>query len=195
MTPHSVFTALSPSREAHSQRLGDNAELVIAPAFFSDMGWEYIKSSVTDNRINHFDYIVRRGNVERKVEVKAPKNCRNKKHSLLCPILLEYTGIAGYPGWLRGQADVILQVITDDSLIAYHRLDALKAYKPPGEIVERYYSSNPPLQKWFGRQGVSRTGALNQDIIRWEPCKAFIRDTNALVYRKVDGRWQRCALN
>ncbi|MFZ9998546.1 MAG: hypothetical protein ACO3HP_03820 [Candidatus Nanopelagicaceae bacterium] len=186
VSPHPLSDRL-----AHSQAIGNKAEFVIAPEFLAHMGWEYRQSSAEENRIHHFDYIVSRGNVEYKVEVKAPKTCKHPTHSLLRPVLLEYTGITGHPGWLRGKADVILQVTSDDSLIAYHRLDALHAYKPPCEAVERYYSSNPPIQKWFGRQGFSKAGRPNQDIIRWEPHNAFIRETKAVTYRKIDGIWRR----
>lgn len=182
---------VSPERRQQSQNAGDNAELVIAPAFFSDLGWRYERSSTTDNWLRHFDYIVQRSNVQYKVEVKAKKNCRNAKHALLNPVLLEYTGITGHPGWLRGEADVILQVLGDDELIAYHRIDALRAYKAPSGPVERYAYYNPPIQKWFGREGTSRAGTVNKDIIRWEPLNGFVRNTGALLYRKIDGRWQR----
>lgn len=182
---------VSLQRRQQSQTAGDNAELVVAPAFFSDLGWHYERSSSTDNWLRHFDYIVQRGSTQYKVEVKAKKNCRNEKHKPLQPVLLEYTGITGHPGWLRGEADVILQMINDDTLIAYHRLDALRAYKAPSGPVERYAYHNPPIQKWFGRQGTSRTGAINKDIIRWEPLKGFIRNTDALLYRNIDGHWRR----
>lgn len=155
------------------------------------MGWHYERSSTSDNRYKHFDYVVQRGKVQYNVEVKAKKNCKNEKHKLLELVLLEYTGITGHPGWLRGDAHVILQVISDNSLIAYHRRDALNAYKAPSENIERYFSHDAPIQRWFGRQGLSRTGLPNKDIIRWEPLKGFVRNTGALLYRKIDGHWQR----
>lgn len=187
MAPQGV----SPQRRDQSQGDGDNVELVVAPAFFSDLGWKYERSSIEENKYKHFDYIVQREKVQYKVEVKAKKHCRNQSYKDLDLVLLEYTGITGHPGWLRGEAHAILQMISDTSLIAYHRLDALKAYKAPSGAVHRYSFHNPPIQKWFGREGNSRAGLPNQDIIRWEPLKGFIRNTGALLYRKVDGRWQR----
>lgn len=182
---------VSTERCQASQKTGDLAELTVAPAFFSDLGWDYRRSSGHENRCCHFDYIVQRDDVQYKVEVKAKKNCRNDKYKDLPLVLLEYTGITGHPGWLRGEAHVILQMIDDDSLIAYHRLDALRAYKAPPQEVERYAYYNPPLQKWFGRSGKSRTGLENKDIIRWEPLQAFARDVGFIRYCKLNGTWKK----
>lgn len=182
---------VSAERRQTSQKAGDLTELTVAPAFFADLGWEYRRSSDNDNRYRHFDYIVQRNAVQYKVEVKAKKNCRNDKYKDIPLVLLEYTGITGHPGWLRGEAHVILQMIDDDSLIAYHRLDALKAYKAPPQKVERYDCYNPPLQRWFGRSGKSRAGLENKDIIRWEPLQAFARDVGFIRYCKVNGTWEK----
>jgi len=195
MPAQGVSSAISPERQRYCQEIGDNAELVIAPSFFEDMGWEYRNSSPNENRTKHFDYIVTRADKEYKVEVKAPKSCRNPKYSNFRLVLLEHTGISGYPGWLRGEADIILQVLSNDRIIAYRRLDALHAYNPPGSEVMRCYSKKAPLHRWFGRRGLSRAGTPNQDIIRWEHYKVFAEKANALIYRKVNGRWQRPALN
>lgn len=190
ISPPTVLSqGVSAERRQTSQKAGDLVELTVAPAFFADLGWEYRRSSDNDNRYRHFDYIVQRNTVQYKVEVKAKKNCRNDKYKDLPLVLLEYTGITGHPGWLRGEAHVILQMIDDDSLIAYHRLDALKAYKAPPQEVERYGCYNPPLQKWFGRSGKSRAGLENKDIIRWEPLQAFARDVGFVRYCKVNGTW------
>lgn len=184
-------TIPGPSKErlSNSIKVGNEAELEWAPRFFQDLNWSFQESSSYQNRLEHFDFITYKNNRQLKVEVKAPKVCRNSKYKNLSLVLSEYTGITGKPGWIRGNADVILQFLSNDLALAYPRVPILNALSKPSQI-ERFSPYNAPLSQWFGRTGLSRTGAPNQDIIRWDELSFYLNFSYSRLYSLSNGRWQ-----
>jgi len=177
------------SRLEESRALGNNYEKIIAPQFFTDLGWSYQAATDEQNWRDHFDYIATKDNRSLKVEVKAPKICKSSCLSSL--VLLEHTGITGMPGWLQGKADVILQFMSEKSVLCYFREDALKLYPLTTNEIKRCHSYNAPIGEWFGRSGHNNKDMPNQDIIRWETLPAF-KATMPLIffYEKEDSRWE-----
>lgn len=180
---------ITDTRKSLSQEAGNNAENIIMQEFFADLGWKCIRSHGFQNKYKHFDLIVERNGITFRVDVKAPKICSNYQHKDLCLILLEHTGITGHPGWLRGEADFILQMLGPNTAITYQRIDALLAFDLPSENIKRYIPTNCPIQEWFGRVGESRAGFENKDIIRWEPIESFSDLVKVSFYAKRDGSW------
>jgi hypothetical protein len=176
-----------PRRIQESVSIGNQYEKLIAPEFFADLGWSYAPSSEEQNWRDHFDYATSRNGTSKRVEVKAPKKFRGSFASSL--ILLEYTGITGMPGWLRGKADVILQFLSETQAICYSRRQILDAFVPLPCSIERFGSFNAPIKQWFGREGLSRKGLPNQDIIRWEPLNSFASHGYSL-YQK-GRKWEK----
>jgi len=179
----------SQERLVNSLKIGNEAEFEWAPRFFHDLNWSFEKSSSSQNRLEHFDFIVRKNNRHLKVEVKAPKICHNSQYKKLSLVLSEYTGITGKPGWIRGKADVILQFLSSDAALAYPRIPILNAFSKPNQI-ERFSSYNAPLSQWFGRTGFSRAGMPNQDIIRWDELSFYLNLSCSRLYSFNNGRWQ-----
>lgn len=173
-----------------SKNSGDNAEQICINEFFQDLGWNCRPSTHSENKFKHFDIIVKRGIIKYKVDVKAYKKCRNYKYDNLYPILLEYTGITGYAGWLRGEADFIVQMMGERLIMTYRRLDALNAFDPPGQNIKRFNSVSAPISEWFGRIGISRAGTKNLDVIRWESLDSFMALVDVTFYAKKNGKWQ-----
>jgi len=180
----------SHHRLAQSISIGDRFERGIAPVFFADLGWSFDAATDRQNWEEKFDYIARKDNKELRVEVKAPKKHNLNKENHL--VLLEYTGITGNPGWLRGNADVVLQFVSERLAIAYRRVDALRAYDAPLRDPPRIFPGNTLIGQWFRRAGLSRKGTPNQDVIRWERLEDF-RDTvsGVKVYALKSSLWQK----
>jgi hypothetical protein len=189
--PTSAFP-FAPGRLHQSITVGELYEGNIAQDFFRDRAWEYAKSSPRDNWSNHFDYIVKKDGRSFNVEIKSPKKCRvpgTKDEGL---VLLEHTGITGKPGWLQGRADFILQFFSETKVLCYHREQALQAYGSVPPTVTRCNPTNAPIQEWFGREGMSRKGTVNQDVIRWEPLNIFCDQVSRHnFYSKINNKWQR----
>jgi len=184
----------SPSQErlAHSLQTGNKAELEWAPHFFRSLHWSFKPSTSYENTFGHFDFIATKNNRKLNVEVKAPKVCRNARYSHLSLVLSEYTGITGKPGWLRGEADVILQFLSEDTALAYRRDSMLHKFSSPSEI-ERFTPYNAPLSQWFGRTGLSRTGKPNQDIIRWDELSFYLNSPHSSLYFLSNNQWKKQA--
>jgi hypothetical protein len=179
-----------PSRIEQSLSLGNLYEREIAPVFFADLGWSHESASSRQNWNEKFDYIARKKDKSLRVEVKAPKKCKADGSAHM--ILLEHTGITGMPGWLRGNADVILQFLSETKAICYSRQQALSLYLPVPIAIQRFSSTNAPIQEWFGREGLSRKGLPNQDIIRWEPLQSFsLKIETIAMYAKNSQRWEK----
>ena len=180
----------SSRRLAQSTSIGNRFEKEIAPVFFSDLGWSFNAATDRQNWEEKFDYIVCKHGKELRVEVKAPKQHNLSQEDPL--ILLEYTGITGRPGWLRGNADVILQFVSERSAIAYRRINALRAYDAPLGDLSRLFPGNTLVGQWFGRAGLSRKGTPNQDVIRWERLEHFCNVVgDATIYILKSSSWQK----
>lgn len=172
--------------------IGELYETSIAQAFFSDRAWDYARSSARDNWGSHFDYVVRKGDHMFNVEIKSPKKCRVPSAENQFLILLEHTGITGKPGWLQGKAHFIMQFLSETRMLCYHRGQALDTYGLIPTNIPRCSATNAPISQWFGREGLSRKGLPNQDIIRWEPLGGFCSQvTQHGFYIKIDGKWQK----
>ena len=189
--PTSTFP-FAPGRLHQSITAGELYEGSIAQDFFRDCEWEYAKSSPRDNWLNHFDYIVNKDGRSFKVEIKSPKRCRVPGAQNEDLVLLEYTGITGKPGWLQGRADYIFQFFSETKMLCYHREQALQVYGSVPSNASMCSPTNAPIQDWFGREGVSRKGTVNQDVIRWEPLKTFCNQVpQHNFYLKTNNKWHK----
>jgi hypothetical protein len=152
-----------PTRNGYCQNLGDYYETTVSPRLFHQIGWRHEAASPEQNWKNKFDFFISAPNGQSfKLEVKAPKKPAN------C-LLFEATGISGYKGWGRGDADYILQWLNQNSALFYSRAKMLKTCISIGGTIPvsppRFDSGMfAPCGTWQGRSGLStRSGKVNQD--------------------------------
>lgn len=176
------------ARLQQSRRLGSACEHLLAPEFFESRGWSYMPSSIEENIYKHFDAKVRNNGREYKIEIKAVKTNKNPQYSSQQLLLFEWQGITGHPGWLHGEADYIFQQLTANKIVIYSRLNALNKLSPPLLPISRFWPQSAPLGQWFGREGLTKNGKPNQDIICWEPL-SFLDGTKHRFYVKQKGNW------
>jgi hypothetical protein len=179
---------ISTQRIRNSQQSGNQSEHEWAPNFFESFGWQYQPSSREENLKQHFDFWISRFGQDLKIEVKAPKRCWNRNHEGLELILCEHTGIAGFRGWIFGEADFILQFIDCKTALVYQR-ESLVDKLPEPEGIKRYESNQAPIGEWFGRVGMSRNGYPNQDIIRWDLLDWYLQNTWSSLYQIKENKW------
>lgn len=176
------------ARLRQSARIGNDCEHILAPEFFQERGWLYRPSSIEENIYKHFDAKVTNSGKEYKVEIKAVKTNKNLQYSSQQLLLLEWQGITGHAGWLRGEADFIFQQLATEKVVIYSRIHALNKLSPPLPPVPRFWPQSAPLGQWFGREGLTKNGKPNQDVICWEPL-SFLDGIRHRFYVKQDGRW------
>jgi hypothetical protein len=151
------------TRNGYCQNLGDYYETTVSLKLFHQLGWRYEAASSEQNWKCKFDFFISAFDGQSfKLEVKAPKKPEN------C-LLFEATGISGYKGWGQGDADYILQWLSQDSALFYSRAKMLETCINIGGIIPkcppRFDSGMfAPCGIWQGRSGLStRTGNVNQD--------------------------------
>ena len=67
-------------------------------------GWTIIKAEKEQDRKEHWDYALRKGNKSYLIEVKGLKRLNSKVRQDDKLICIELMGVSGWPGWLYGQA-------------------------------------------------------------------------------------------
>lgn len=64
--------------------------------------------SYLENAKNHSDFYITKNNITKRIEVKGPKRINSTDTELSDELIcIELMGIAGFPGWLYGKADIV----------------------------------------------------------------------------------------
>lgn len=93
-----------------SQKRGDDAEDRFVAACKAKWGQAPIKSTRSEDIIEHWDFKTANGD---RVEVKAAKQRKRGQGTDLSIIFVELVGITGHKGWLYGMADKIAFELAD----------------------------------------------------------------------------------
>jgi len=90
-----------------SLEIGEHAEdLFILMAVRS--GWKVSASSQTENIEEHWDFLIEKGEIQYKVEVKGQKRINRKDNKEQNDFVwVELQNVRGKAGWLFGKADLI----------------------------------------------------------------------------------------
>jgi len=107
-----------------SLEIGEHAEdLFILMAVRS--GWKVSASSQTENIEEHWDFLIEKGEIQYKVEVKGQKRINRKDNKEQNDFVwVELQNVRGKAGWLFGKADLIA-FEKQNAFIFVKRLDLL----------------------------------------------------------------------
>src|SRR5574338_496306 len=85
---------------------GETDEGVVA--LMESKGWKVQNATQDQNMKEHFDYIISKGEISLKVEVKAEKRLSSKDESTQSEFIwIEILNVQGNNGWIHGKADYI----------------------------------------------------------------------------------------
>ena len=108
-----------------SVKLGESASQLFARIYAEKTGQNGLKATPIQDKLEHWDWSF--DSIKFDVKSKKRRN-RYDDHFAEDEMLIELTGITGYDGWIKGQADYIVQQ-RFDHLIVINRAQLLEFYE------------------------------------------------------------------
>jgi len=135
-----------------SLEIGEHAEdMFILTAVKS--GWKVSASTQTENIDEHWDFLIEKGEIQYKVEVKGRKRINRKDNEEQNDFVwVELQNVRGKVGWLFGKADLIA-FEKQDSFIFVKQLDLLALVNKKVNLVAKVRDPKDALYKIYRREG------------------------------------------
>ena len=165
-------------------------ENLVYPAFCDIRKITYTAATPTDNIYNHIDWSCTTINGIYTTDVKSPKKIHRSDTAFTQNVLLEYTGVKGYQGWLHGKSDLISFYLFEDDqwyLVEFKRLELLKYiednYPGYGNPVRIPKGEIPPVHRWITRGFDSYIWIPYKELIDNVPYNGY--NVTRLVYNSL----------